>query len=279
MRNLITEVTEPYAYVTKNRQRVKQYDKSVFLSNGDEFEIELFNPTTNKVLAKINLNGNSIGAGIVLRPGERVFLERHIETSRKFLFETYDVNPNDPGVASAINNNGKLDIKFYSEYISYSATTIFNYMDDYYHYINNPGTSDPISNPNIFYCSSMTNTDGAMGTLTSSASYTSKIKSSKGKNKLRKRYSSPGVPIYEADRSVKSIETGRVEKGSHSSQNLEIDDTQFNSWFSWNSEWKILPLSEKPLMSEEVNTIWCTNCGAKRKKLSHKFCPHCGTGY
>jgi hypothetical protein len=30
-------VTEPTAFVTKGRQRVKQYDNKVFLRSGDEF--------------------------------------------------------------------------------------------------------------------------------------------------------------------------------------------------------------------------------------------------
>ena len=84
--------TVPVAYVTKGRQRVKQFsghgNGSVYLRNGDEFELELFNPTTSKVLAKISLNGKSLGSGIVLRPGERVFLERYFDEAKKFLFET-----------------------------------------------------------------------------------------------------------------------------------------------------------------------------------------------
>ena len=110
--------TAPSAYVTKGKQRIKQYDKSVYLNNGDEFEIELFNPTQNKVLAKIEINGNNIGgSGIVLRPGERVFLERYLNEAKKFLFETYKVNGSNSDVLKAIENNGDLSVKFYSEYI------------------------------------------------------------------------------------------------------------------------------------------------------------------
>ena len=106
--NLHTKpVTVPTVYVTKGRQRVKQYDNYiVYLKNGDEFEIEFFNPTINKVLAKINLNGKSLGSGIVLRPGERVFLERYIDEAKKFLFETYEVDGNDSNVKEAIKMNG-----------------------------------------------------------------------------------------------------------------------------------------------------------------------------
>jgi hypothetical protein len=66
----------PQSFITKSKQRLKQQIDTVYLNDGDEFEIELYNPTQNKVLAKIEMNGNSIGNGIILRPGERVFLER-----------------------------------------------------------------------------------------------------------------------------------------------------------------------------------------------------------
>ena len=51
MINLQTpRITVPSAFVTKSKQRVKQHSNQIiYLNNGDEFEIELFNPTTNKV--------------------------------------------------------------------------------------------------------------------------------------------------------------------------------------------------------------------------------------
>ena len=69
--NLCTQkVTAPTAFVTKDRQRVKQYDNNiVYLKNEDEFGIELFNPTSNKVLAKIEVNRVSLRSGIVLASG------------------------------------------------------------------------------------------------------------------------------------------------------------------------------------------------------------------
>ena len=47
-------VTVPTVFVTKGRQRVKQYGNTIYLKNGDEFEIELFNPTTGKVLKELS---------------------------------------------------------------------------------------------------------------------------------------------------------------------------------------------------------------------------------
>ena len=95
----------PQSFITKSKQRLKQHIDTVYLNNGDEFEIELYNPTSNKVLAKIELNGKSIGNGIILRPGERVFLERYLDEAKKFLFETYVVNGNNQEVKNAIANN------------------------------------------------------------------------------------------------------------------------------------------------------------------------------
>ena len=105
----------PQSFITKSKQRLKQQIDTVYLNDGDEFEIELYNPTQNKVLAKIEMNGNSIGNGIILRPGERIFLERYLDEAKKFLFDTYVVNGNNEEVKQAIANNGDVVIKFYDE--------------------------------------------------------------------------------------------------------------------------------------------------------------------
>ena len=83
----------PCAYITKGRQRIKQFGQNVYLKNGSEFEIELYNPSRQTVLSKIKINGEFInGGGVILRPGERVFLERYIDVPRKFKYETYTVS-------------------------------------------------------------------------------------------------------------------------------------------------------------------------------------------
>jgi hypothetical protein len=74
------------------------------------------------------------------------------------------------------------------------------------------------------------------------------------------------------------METGRIDKGSVSNQSFTYDNTTFNTWWSWSSEWKILPLSQKPLVQEDMK-VFCTKCGAKQKRHTHKFCPICGTRF
>jgi hypothetical protein len=248
----------PQSFITKSKQRLKQHVDTVYLNNGDEFEIELFNPTQNKVLAKIELNGNSIGSGIILRPGERVFLERYLDDTKKFLFETYTVNRENDDVLNAIKNNGDVTVKFYKELTplrdySWVTTNIFNQSGT-------GGFVTPTTTiGNNFYNASLNNTLG----------YSTDIFIP----------SVSGEKTMNMSTSVTSeVETGRVEKGSHSNQSFTYDYSSFESQPSWNNWWSIKPISQKPVVKEDLVT-YCTECGGKRKKDNHKFCPHCGTKY
>jgi hypothetical protein len=83
--NTWSATKRPEAFITKGKKRIKQFDGQVYLSDGDEYEIELFNPTQEVVLAKIKIDGDYIaGGGIVLRRGERVFLERFLDSPNRF---------------------------------------------------------------------------------------------------------------------------------------------------------------------------------------------------
>jgi len=64
----------------------------------------------------IKLDGKPLnGGGLVLNPGQRVFLERYPADPRKFKFSTYDVNGNNQQVRHAIAKNGLVEIDFYKE--------------------------------------------------------------------------------------------------------------------------------------------------------------------
>ena len=45
------------AYIAKGKNRLKQIGQQVYLADQEEFAIELFNPKSNSVLAKIKING------------------------------------------------------------------------------------------------------------------------------------------------------------------------------------------------------------------------------
>ncbi len=263
--NLKREVV-PVAYVTKGKLRLKQQNKSVYLNDGDEFEIELFNPTTFKILAKIELNGTSIGSGIVLRPGERVYLERYLDESKKFLFDTYNVEGEKSEVMDAIKKNGNVNVKFFTEHVNYYNGAI------------SCGTTT-ISSPQYPTWTnenSLHSTSGNIGTYYSGKNST--LSTGLGDMKMSFFNSSVNEPSIGLESNSKSVETGRVEKGSSSNQSFTYDNSSFNWFSSWESNWDILPVSRKVLTKEDLK-VFCGECGSKRKKDSHKFCPHCGSKF
>ncbi len=254
----------PQSFITKSKQRLKQHIDTVYLKNGDEFEVELFNPTQNKVLAKIEMNGKSIGNGIILRPGERVFLERYLDEAKKFLFETYVVNGNNEDVQRAVANNGDVTVKFHNEIVAPSylsggsgTLTITNpvWTNTPYTYTTHntlDNTSFTTSSTSTFYNASLTS-----NTITDNNSFFNS-------NKIKK--------------SQRHLETGRVEKGSNSDQSFTYDNSSFTNYPFETNWWKIKPMNDKVVVKEDLVT-YCTECGAKRKKDTHKFCPHCGTKF
>jgi hypothetical protein len=87
----------------------------VYLTDGEEFQIELYNPMAQCVLADIKLNGNPISkSGLVLRPGERFYLDCFIDDKKKFVFGTYEVEDTEES-AEATASNGMLEVFFYKE--------------------------------------------------------------------------------------------------------------------------------------------------------------------
>jgi len=277
-------VTVPTAFVTKGRQRVKQFQNSVYLRNGEEFELELFNPTQNKVLAKISLNGKSLGSGIIVRPGERVFLERYLDEAKKFRFETYEVEANNPNVDQAIRMNGFVEVEFFEEYKVQlnSITWTYNNGSDWY---NQP----TVTKPSMYYTGT---TFKGVGNAHFTSGNTGQIPVSDGVNfsnslNMDSQNISYCCNMADAEKITQKLksafknevkETGRVEKGSNSNQSFVYDDTSFNTWYTWRTTWKILPDSQRPRESHDLKSF-CPNCGAKQKKHTHKFCPICGTKY
>jgi hypothetical protein len=250
---------KPCAYITKNKQRIKQFGQNVYLKDGSEFEIELYNPSRNTVLSKIKINGNFIsGGGIILRPGERVFLERYLDVRRKFKFETYSVDPTNETM-NAIANNGDVEILFYEEEdIIDVRLNSYPWTNDYT-YINrdiNTGGSYPRYGVTFTTSNTVINSADANINLTSLNTSNDTVS-----RRLTKK--------------SKSIETGRVEKGSSSDQSFKTVSKNFNSWTVSTSVWKILPESQRPVEKRDLIEK-CPKCSTKVKKSSWKFCPECG---
>jgi hypothetical protein len=235
---------QPTAFITVRKQRQKQNGKHVYLHDRTEFEIELYNPTTDTIKATIDLNGKPIStSSIVLKPGQRVFLERYLDDDRKFLYETYEVS-NTKTNQNAIEDNGLVTVRFFTKMVFQFG----NYYPGNYHYLHdtflyNSGTGN--ANSATFTTSGLGNT--STGTVNC-------------------------ISVNNSTDTSK-IETGRVEKGSKSNQEFVSSNEQFNPIASWYREWKILPYSQMDKTIKDL-VVKCA-CGTKMKD-NYKFCPTCG---
>jgi hypothetical protein len=216
----------PSAWIVKNnrtdkskndRGRTKIYTgNKVYLTDNSEFEIELFNPTKKSVLAKIKINGSKISeSGLVLRPGERVYLDCFLESKRKFVFKTYEVE-NTKESKKAIEDNGIVEVSFFDEKEEMTITepemyipTNFDFQGYFY-----PTTGTKIYNSNTF-------TYQPMSTTTATSI------------------------------NINTIDTGRVEKGDISNQNFYQVDMVFDKLLN-KITYKILPEKTKAIKSEDL---------------------------
>ena len=237
--NYATQVGKPTAHITNKKSRLKVYNGHlVFLNDKDNFEFELHNPKQKSVLVKIKLNGEYISTGgIVLRPGQRVFLDRFLDSNNKFEFSTYEVDDTSEN-RSAIDLNGDVRIEFYDNQLHQNGYGTYNLTY---------GTTTTINSGTPYYGGiSCTNFDGIYNL---NASYTNTSLTS-------------------------SIETGRIKEGEKSKQKFENSYEEFNYNSSHEISLKILPLGTKNKTTEEIRQH-CTECGVKVKK-NFKFCPSCG---
>lgn len=268
----------PTAHVTVNRNRLKLYGENVYMKDGTTFEIELWNPRSNRVLAKISINGVSVsGGGIVVNPGQRVYLERFLEEDRKFKFTTYEAENSAEGRA-AIAKNGLVTVEFYDEIFQQknwfcgNGSITINGPTIYGGTTGNP-TFNPTFTTNQCYFNS-TPTGGAGD----SVGVSSNVDYSANMNMMDccEDSFSDRVPLgRKLSKSSMNIETGRIEKGERSNQKLVDTYGDFSFYACAYYTVKILPESQKPAEIGEIRS-YCTGCG-RRWRSGENFCPTCGT--
>lgn len=245
--------SKPNAWIvsTKDRGRKSIKGGKVFLNNEEEFEIELFNPLTVSVLADIKLNGQSISkTGLVIKPGQRVYLDCFIDDRKKFKFSTYEIEANSESI-NATQNNGLLEVFFYKE----DVITLDNWqrrfdriiVEKHYPYNPYPWYNQPWYNPNV-YCGT---TIGTSGISTNTALYSSN-------NNIGYSYTS-NVDLSNLNiggslemTPINSIETGRVEKGEKSKQKFTEVDMDFEKHYIASTIIQILPESRKPAEVKDI---------------------------
>ena len=272
-----SETESPQAWVAIKRNRQKIYNRQgktqVYLKDGQEFQIELFNPTQTRYLVKFKINGNyQADRGLILNPGQRYFLDRFIDDDKKLEFSTYEIEDS-KAAKKAIEKNGLLEVEFYAE--TFLHGNIISYPRIY----TTPNWSQPIwtTNPHQFWggtSNGIINNVGGSSTLTLAGSTVNNITYTSGTVACGTTYTSSAN--FSSVVNDASIETGRVEKGEKSDQKFEEGYGTFGSWASYTTTVQIIPLSQKPAEAQEIRS-YCTGCGSRVKKQTWKFCPNCGT--
>ena len=275
--NVISQ--DAFAKIAVNKSLLKEYSSSkyqrvVYLNDGDEFQIQLFNPEKFPIAAKIHLNGEELSDMLVLRPGERIWLERYLDQARKFKFSTYEIEDSYEAKEAA-SLNGEVKIQFYRVKtprqngivnISCPISTIGSPTSIYYNAINSSDCQvRSISEPEL--ASNLNSVNLASSGMSEETWYKSSYISDNACN----FYASSTAAEPE-----RSIETGRVEQGGYSNQKFSYVNYDFEDWSFRTETISILPLSRKPVTALDLKKKYCSNCG---RKLSpkHKFCPYCGT--
>ena len=263
------------AKIAINKSLLKEYgtERTVYMQNGDQFQIQLFNPETYTIGAKVVIEGDDIGGIVVLRPGERVWLERYVGQHRKFKFSTYEIDGSDKDAVNAIRNNGTVKVEFYKEDRGFQRNTVFIRSFEY------PGSVGT----NVFYNANDSGFKPTDITCSAGDDLTTLTTSSCGSES----FATFGATLGDIDgagnarlsnnANVQSsmVETGKVEAGDWSSQELNQVDTKFCTYPFKTETMKILPKSQKPVGSKDLAKIYCPYCGRK-VKTKFKFCPFCG---
>lgn len=261
----------PLANVAINKSRIKLYNSSdtptYFLKQGQEFQIELFNPLQECILVRISLNNKlTSNNGLVLKPGERVFLDRYLDVDKKFLFDTYKVKDSKEA-KKAIEANGDIKIDFFKEYSTnqFFLTTTAGTGTVTLPYFNGGYTNPSWSN----ICGTTTGTSYTNSNTTFTTTSTNNWIDLMGNATL------DSTPIPKTRSAKKSIETGRIEQGSKSDQKFDTVNKRFETTSFHTINYKLLPISQKNVDSGDLVRKYCHECGTKLKS-GYKFCPTCG---
>ena len=200
---------------------------NVFLNDGDNFELELHNSKQKSVLAKIKLNGEYIStSGIVIRPGQRVFLERYLDTNNKFEFSTYKVKDSDEN-RFAIALNGFVEIEFYDE------QSKSQYFPNNIIYYNNIGNGSPYYG-DISYTTSNNTVYSTTTTYSTNSLETGRVEKGKSSSQnftnsyenfsyvVSKRYEFHILPLSQKNKDVSEIRQYCTECGNKVKKNFKF---------------------------------------------------------
>ena len=259
----LTGNSKPGAWIVsptdKGRKSIK--NGRVFLKDEDGFEIELFNPLTSSVLAEIKLNGESISkTGLVVKPGQRVYLDCFIDSRKKFIFSTYEIDGSQESL-DATAKNGMLEVFFYKE----ETITLENWKSKFdkiiiekHHHCGYPYNTYWRNTPNYnqyTVYSAGTTLGGSLNVTTTNGANSLSIDASNSStvgfyNSTPNNFHVNGSLNNTA--AIDTTETGRIEKGANSSQGFTEVNMDFENHYIASTVIQILPESRKPAEVKNV---------------------------
>lgn len=280
--NYYNSYLTPSCEILVNGQKRKLYGKNknkIYLNDGDEFQISVYNPLSERIGMQLKMNGiDTDDSVLVINPGQSVIVERFIGTNRKLKFSTYLVDKNNPQTKQAIKQNGILEVKFWNEYkpvwVQQIPITINPVYVPITPIINPPTYPFPGTTPytppswppyycgdNLnekFYCGDNLGSSGLGGGTTTSSNfnfcdqnvtYTANTGNVDINGDLNVRGSlnvsgNIGIGTPNSSAKLNIAETGRIEKGNRSNQHFT--HTEFTSGTVIKTyTFKLLPFSEK----------------------------------
>ena len=274
----------PSAWIVSptDKGRKKIYlNNNIYLDNGSEFQIELFNPLTDSILAELKINGKLASrSGLVLRPGERFYLDCYIDDKKKFIFKTYNIESSNEAKSATVDN-GIVEISFYKEKVV-KNTPIFGGCSTNPWYVQqwtyNPTiTVNPFNNvinTSYYSDSSINYMNTSYYSLSNTSSYNLYDEQTKSLNLNQisdRKFRGTPAPSCVPPK-FKMEETGRIEKGNNSNQIFESVNMDFESFYVNKITYQLLPNSKKPMTTADFKK----SCCGYRLKGSEKFCPNCG---
>ena len=246
----------------KFQKSFNKHPKTYYLKDGTEFELFIQNLKQNTVMASIKFGTTNI-LNLVLRPGESIFVDRGETDIRKFIFNTYSVDGKSKDVKEAIKFNGKIDISF-TDNVPYVLKTTLSYEShDWWKFANSFDTNsdEPVSPFRI------TIPNVGPGFIGDNPTNPTQILYG---NATVHNTNSPKPTL---------IETGTIERSDNQSDTeYEKSNDNFNQWPFKTISLKLLPESEKINTVDSINSIYCVQCGIK-KRATWKFCPKCGSDF
>lgn len=262
MKKTNNKITRPCAWIVstndKGRKSIKSNNR-VYLNDKEPFEIELYNPLTESVLADIKVNGSSVSkSGLVIRPGERFYLDCFVDDKKKFVFNTYEVEDTEQS-KSAIQKNGTVEVYFYKEDTINlkNWSNLFQPIIEKHYYPVYPWYTPRPWYPSVWYGT----TGGTITTSNSLVNTTTNVTlNSNTSNGSYYTSTDLGSMTFTSNSSFSDnigsinskIETGRIEKGESSNQQFMSVEMEFQKYHISSVAYQILPESQKPVETKDL---------------------------